>query len=386
MAASASNKRVQLLNELSAMGNVRIYPGHFFEQIEPIPDDPFLQIVIQKVTQRLPLGTLIAINHFSIEGIWVSFELNSELFWVVIPRTIADRPFPWHWIGWGTIIALIALVASFMATERINRRLNRLIEAAESVRKGLSAEKLPHDNLVEFSDLNIAFNEMLDNLKKTSQERKFLLASVSHDIRTPLTRLRIASEMLPEKSDDLKKSMEEDILEINNILNQFLDFARGFEDEPKSPVNLGKFLNNIQVKHLRMGQKFILRKRNIKIDIPKKLFIDLRPLALQRCLDNLINNAFFYAKGKVVLIATLKEESFIISVVDDGPGIPDKELDRLLKPFERLDEARGNEGGCGLGLSIADRIAKAHDGKLELISNKKDKGLEAKITIPIIRA
>ena len=386
MAASASNKRVQLLNELSAMGNVRIYPAHFFEQIEPIPDDPFLQLVIQKVTQRLPLGTLIAINHFSIEGIWVSFELNSELFWVVIPRTIVDRPFPWHWIGWGTIIALIALVASYMTTERINRRLNRLIEAAESVRKGLSAEKLPYDNLVEFSDLNVAFNEMLDNLKKASQERKFLLASVSHDIRTPLTRLRIASEMLPEKSDDLKKSMEEDILEINNILNQFLDFARGFEDEPKIPVNLGKFLNNIQVKHLRMGQKFILRKRNIKIDIPKKLFIDLRPLALQRCLDNLINNAFFYAQGKVVLIATLKEESFTISVVDDGPGIPDKELDRLLKPFERLDEARGNEGGCGLGLSIADRIVKAHDGKLELISNKKDKGLEAKITIPIIRA
>jgi two-component system osmolarity sensor histidine kinase EnvZ len=250
----------------------------------------------------------------------------------------------------------------------------------------LSPEKLPHDNLVEFSDLNVAFNEMLANLKKASQERKFLLASVSHDIRTPLTRLRIASEMLPEKSDDLKNSMEEDILEINNILNQFLDFARGFEDETKIPVNLGKFLNNIQVKHLRMGQKFILRKKNIKTDIPKKLFIDLRPLALQRCLDNLINNAFFYAKGKVVLIATLEEESFTISVVDDGPGIPDKELERLLKPFERLDEARGNEGGCGLGLSIADRIVKAHDGKLELISDKKDKGLEAKITIPIIRA
>ena len=109
-------------------------------------------------------------------------------------------------------------------------------------------------------------------------------------------------------------------------------------------------------------------------------------MALQRCLDNLINNAFFYAKGKVVVIATLLEESFTISVIDDGPGIPNKELERLLKPFERLDEARGNEGGCGLGLTIADRIAKAHDGKLELISNKKDKCLEAKITIPIIIA
>ena len=93
----------------------------------------------------------------------------------MIPRTIVDRPFPWHWIGWGTIIALIALVAAYMTTERINRRLNRLIEAAESVRKDLSPEKLPHDNLVEFSDLNVAFNEMLANLKKASQERKFCL-------------------------------------------------------------------------------------------------------------------------------------------------------------------------------------------------------------------
>ncbi len=167
---------------------------------------------------------------------------------------------------------------------------------------------------------------MLNNLKRQAKKEKFLLASVSHDIRTPLTRLRIASEMLPEKSDSLKKSMEEDILEINNILNQFLDFARGFEDEPKIPVNLGKFLNNIQVKHIRMGQKFTLRKKNIKTDIPKKLFIDLRPLALQRCLDNLINNAFFYAKGKVVVEATLLEESFTINVIDDGPGIPEKSL------------------------------------------------------------
>jgi len=386
MAASATNKRIQLLNELSTMGNVRIYPAHFFEKIEPIPEDPFLQLVIQKIIQKLPLGTLVAINHFSVEGIWVSFELNNELFWVVMPRTIVDRPFPWHWVGWGTIIALIALIASYITTERINRRLNRLIQAAESVRKGLSPKNLPHDNLAEFSDLNTAFNEMLNNLKKASQERKFLLASVSHDIRTPLTRLRIASEMLPEDSHVLKNSMEEDILEINNILNQFLDFTRGFEDEPKIPVNLGKFLKNIQIKHLRMGQKFTLRKKNIKTDIPKTLFIDLRPLAFQRCLDNLINNAFFYAKGKVVLEATLKEESFTISVIDDGPGIPDKELARLLKPFERLDEARGNKGGCGLGLSIADRIVKAHEGKLELISNKKNKGLEAKITIPIISA
>ena len=223
---------------------------------------------------------------------------------------------------------------------------------------------------------------MSDNLSKISEERRFLLASVSHDIRTPLTRLRIASEMLPNQSHEIKESMEQDIQEINEIINQFLDFARGFEDEPVAPVNLGKFLKEIQRKHARMGQNFKLKQKNIRSNIPKKLFIDLRLSAFQRCLDNLINNAFFYSKGNVEMQATLFEESFSVSIIDDGPGIPEHQKAKLLKPFERVDEARGNIGGSGLGLTIADRIARAHSGKLELINLKKG-GLEAKITIPL---
>jgi two-component system osmolarity sensor histidine kinase EnvZ len=131
-----------------------------------------------------------------------------------------------------------------------------------------------------------------------------------------------------------------------------------------------------------MGRNFKVRKKNIRANIPKKLFIHIRPLAFQRCLDNLINNAFFYSHGEVILKAVLMEESFSISVIDNGPGIPEDQKDLLLKPFERVDSARGNEGGSGLGLAIADRIIKAHLGKLELI-NRKMGGLEAKISIPL---
>jgi two-component system osmolarity sensor histidine kinase EnvZ len=134
-----------------------------------------------------------------------------------------------------------------------------------------------------------------------------------------------------------------------------------------------------------MGQNFSLKKKNIRLEVPKKLFIDIRPLAFQRCLDNLINNAFFYSNDKVQMEAVLNEESLSVSIIDKGPGIPEEQKAQLLKPFERVDEARGNSGGCGLGLTIADRIAKAHDGKLEL-NNIKKGGLEAKITIPIITA
>lgn len=380
--AAASSKRLKLLSELSGLGDVSIYPAYYFEPLEPIPEDPFLQLVVKKIAQQLPVGTLITVNHYDIPGIWVSFEIDSDLFWLVMPRTLIDRPFPWHWIGWGVVIFSLAVVGAYIATKRISMPLSRLSRAAEQIKRGGKVHPLPLDNVVEFSEVSEAFNEMSDNLSKISEERRFLLASVSHDIRTPLTRLRIASEMLPNQSHEIKDSMEQDIQEINEIINQFLDFARGFEDEPVAPVNLGKFLKEIQRKHARMGQNFKLKKKNIRSNIPKKLFIDLRLSAFQRCLDNLINNAFFYSKGNVEMQATLFEESFSVSIIDDGPGIPEHQKAKLLKPFERVDEARGNIGGSGLGLTIADRIARAHSGKLELINLKKG-GLEAKITIPL---
>ena len=108
----------------------------------------------------------------------------------------------------------------------------------------------------------------------------------------------------------------------------------------------------------------------------------MRILAFKRCLDNLINNAFFYTEGDVKVEAVLYEESFTISIIDEGPGIPEDKKKRLLEPFERVDIARGNSGGSGLGLSIADQIAKAHWGKLELINLEKG-GLEAKLIIPL---
>ena len=379
--AAAANKRIRLLSQLSGMGDVSIYPAYYFEPLEDIPDDPFLQLVTKKITQALPQGTMITVNHYDIPGIWVSFEIDSDLFWVVIPREIIDRPFPLHWIGWGLIILGLAISAAYIVTQRISRPLNRLIDGVDKIRFGQAIKRLPSDSVTEFNAVSEAFNEMSDNLEKINKNRRFLLASVSHDIRTPLTRLRLASEMLPEKSKDTKR-LGVPASEINEIINQFLDFARGFEDEPITSVNLGKLLKEMQLKHQRTGHNFKLKKTNKKVDIPKKLFVDLRILAFKRCLDNLINNAFFYTKGEVKVEAVLHEESFSISIIDEGPGIPEDVKSRLLEPFQRVDIARGNSGGSGLGLTIADQIAKAHWGKLELINIEKG-GLEAKLTIPL---
>ena len=321
--AAATNKRIRLLSQLSGMGDVRIYPAYYFEPLKDIPNDPFLQLVAKKITRALPQGTMITVNHYDIPGIWVSFEIDNDLFWIVIPRNIIDRPFPLHWIGWGLIILGLAIAAAYFVTQRISRPLNRLIDGVDKIRFGQAIKRLPSDSVTEFNAVSEAFNEMSDNLDKINKNRRFLLASVSHDIRTPLTRLRLASEMLPEKSKETKESMEQDISEINEIINQFLDFARGFDDEPITSVNLGQLLKETQLKHQRAGHNFKLRKTNKKADIPKKLFVDLRVLAFKRCLDNLINNAFFYTKGDVKVIAILHEESFSISIIDEGPGIPE---------------------------------------------------------------
>ena len=101
LSAAAPSKRIQLFRELNNIGDIKVYAAYPFESIEPIPNDPFLKLVVKKITARIPSGNFVVINHYDIPGVWVSFEIDGDMFWVVVPRLITDRPFPWHWIGWG---------------------------------------------------------------------------------------------------------------------------------------------------------------------------------------------------------------------------------------------------------------------------------------------
>ncbi|MEK9771682.1 MAG: ATP-binding protein [Nitrosomonadales bacterium] len=379
---AAPEKRIQLLQNFSNMSDVRIFPSYYFESIEPLPNDTFLKLVVRKIQNNLGYDTLVTLNHYDIPGIWVSFEIGYELFWVVIPRNIIDRPFPWHWIGWGIVIFLTALAGAYFLTQRINRPLEILIHATDTLKKGGQFKKLPRDSVDEFKKVTQSFNQMADSLSRTENERKFIMGSVSHDIRTPLTRLKLSLEMLPKKLDELKNSMDQDIEEINQIINQFLDFVRGFNHEKKEPVNIGELLSSIQRQHERSGQKIKIYKINHTKDIPEQLFIDIRPFAFRRMLNNLINNAHQYSEKKPIeLRAELNQENLIIRIIDNGPGIPKNKIKKLLLPFERLDDARTNLGGSGLGLAIAHRIANSHDGKLDLLNRKK--GFEVRISVPL---
>lgn len=373
--ASQENLRLALLSEITGKEGVRIYYADFMEEIEPLPEDPFINLVAQKIRERLGVETIITVNHYGIEGLWVSFNIGQDDFWVVIPRIHVERPFPWQWLGWGALVLILSLAGAYLLASRINHPLNLLVNAANQLRKGEHPEKLPEDGMTELGEVSHTFNRMAESLAELDAERTLILAGVSHDIRTPLARLRLAVEMLPEEVSYLKNGMVEDIADMDNIIHQFLDFVKGVEGEPTQMQDINSVLKSLQERQSRAG-------RNIIIEFAPTYFIPIRPLGMQRLLDNLVNNAYIYGKGQVRVAAKIYASVVRISVFDNGPGIPESHLKKLLRPFERLDAARTNAGGSGLGLAIADRIAKLHHGKLELI-NRPEGGLEARLSLPI---
>lgn len=373
--ASQENLRLALLSEISGKEGVRVYYADFMEEIKPLPNDGFIKLVAQKIRDRLGEQTIITINHYGIEGLWVSFNIGQDDFWVVIPRMHVTRPFPWQWLGWGALVLLLSLAGAYLIASRISQPLSQLVVAVNQVRKGKNPEKLPQDSMSEMSEVNRTFNRMVEALAELDQERTLILAGVSHDIRTPLARLRLAVEMLPEREAMLKEGMIDDITDMDNIIHQFVDFVKGVEGEASQMVDINSILKNVQERHSRAG-------RNLVVQFSPTYFIAIRPLALQRLIDNLVGNAYNYGGGDVKITSKIMAHDIVISVIDNGPGIPESHLEKLLRPFERMDTARTNAGGSGLGLAIADRIARLHHGTLKLI-NRPEGGLEARLTLPI---
>jgi len=377
--ASQDNLRLALLSELTGKEGVHVYYADFMEEIEPLPADPFINMVAEKIRERLGAETIITVNHYGVQGLWVSFNIGQDDFWVVIPKVHVEVHFPWQWLGWGALVLLLSLGGGYLLAARINRPLNLLVNAANRLRNGEQPEKLPEESVTELREVSSTFNKMATALAELDAERTLILAGVSHDIRTPLARLRLAVEMLPDEScDSLKNGMIEDIADMDNIIHQFLDFVRGVEGEPTQLIDINSLLQGLHDRQSRAG-------RDLVVQMAATYAIPIRPLAMQRLLDNLVGNAYAYGHGQVRVASQILNDAIVISVFDNGPGIPETHLEKLLRPFERLDTARSNAGGSGLGLAIAERIAKLHHGKLELI-NRPEGGLEARLTLPITNA
>ncbi len=370
------SKRLELLEDLSQDEQVQVYLAEPGEKIAPLPDLPFLKLIEQELHKNLGPDTKFAITREGVPGVWVSFTIDSDPFWVRIPLTRIERQQPMRWIGWGAFVLVLALLGALLVVFRVNRPLSQLTRAAEAMGRGKVPPPVPETGPSEISTLARAFNQMASDLKRLDDERALLLAGVSHDLRTPLSRIRLGLEMLQDRGDpSLKAGMESDIEDIDAAINQFLDFARLNEGEAViADGDLNAIARSVCERHERNGKTVAVRLE----PLPP---LPLRPIAVQRMVANLVENALRHGGPDVEVATAVENGRAVVEVRDRGPGIPPDQVEHMLQPFTRLDTARSG-AGTGLGLAIVDRIARLHGGEVKLLP-REGGGLRARVELPL---
>jgi two-component system osmolarity sensor histidine kinase EnvZ len=266
----------------------------------------------------------------------------------------------------------------------INQPLARLTAAARAIAKGKPPEPLPEKGPTEIKEANRSFNQMVNDLNQVESDRAVILAGISHDLRTPISRMLLEVEManLPNHSRD---GMRSDLAQMNEIIGQFLDYAKPTDSTSFAQVDLSALLADAANETARMPDV------KMQVEIAAGIEVMGNATDLKRVINNLIENARRYGKtadtdtAEIDLNARLAGEHAIIEIADRGPGIPEQEMERLLRPFTRMDIARGQGNGAGLGLAIVERVVKRHGGKLRL-SNRASGGLNIEIELPLAKS
>jgi two-component system, OmpR family, osmolarity sensor histidine kinase EnvZ len=373
--------RLALLRDLSVQEGIRIYPAEPGDELGPLPDSPTIRVIAAEVQRQLGPDTRFAGSREGIEGIWVSFQIDpddpSDLFWVMLPRERFERVRTAEWLGWGIAAAILAMFGAYIIVRRVAGPLAQITKAARQIGRGEPVSRLPEEGPSEISEVSRAFNQMSDDLAQLESDRALILAGVSHDLRTPLARLRLGIEMTGAHQDDID-AMSADVEEMDKIIAQFLDFARGSADESMVELDGAALVADLVASYQRRGLANVV---SGTVDSAHARF-DGKPKAMRRAVSNLIDNALRYAgeANEIELGCVLAGNNLVFSVLDRGPGIPADQVERLKRPFTRLEAARTDARGSGLGLAIVDRVARAHGGRLDLLP-RTGGGLNAQILV-----
>jgi signal transduction histidine kinase len=270
------------------------------------------------------------------------------------------------------LLALLIAIAVYAVTRGITRPLSALARAAEAVGRDLRQPPLIVRGSREVRDAARAFNTMQERMHRYVDSRTRVLAAMSHDLKTPLTRLRLRVATLDDP--ELQLRVDRDLDEMEGMVHGALSLLRGLnDDEPAEAVDINELLKTLQGEFADMGTPFTVQGR-------VRVLYAAKPMALKRCLTNLISNAIKFGGG--VSVSVEDGAAVVINVRDQGPGIPEEHLARVFEPFYRVESSRNRDtGGTGLGLSIARDIAQAHGGSLTL-ANLPQRGLQATLTLP----
>ena len=303
----------------------------------------------------------------------VRVQLSDGLLEVYVPRKRLFSSTTYIFLLWmtGTSLLLLGIATVFMRNQV--RSVRKLAAAADNFGKGREVPDFKPEGAVEVRQAAQAFNLMRERLKRQIQQRTEMLAGVSHDLRTPLTRMKLQLAMLGETEG--RSELEEDVAEMETMVEGYLAFARGEGGEASQPVDLATLVEEVVARHRRQG-------RAVDLHVEDRLVMPLKALALSRALSNLIGNALRYG-GHVWIRVGRKPDGAEVIIDDDGPGIAADQREQVFRPFFRLEASRNlATGGVGLGLTIARDIVRGHGGDV-MLEDSPLGGLRARIRLPL---
>jgi two-component system osmolarity sensor histidine kinase EnvZ len=372
---------VQLSPEMKEPYRSKIYQDFGLLLLEPparpaeLTDSYFPYVYRLELALGERLGAPVGIQSSLIDGarwFWVRFPVNHGRVWVGFPRDrIQTRPFVGLFVVLAVSVVLIALSAAVLA-RRVAAPLERLSAAAEQVAKGISPTALPETGPRELANMACQFNAMSRQVREELANRTVLLAGISHDLRTPLTRLRLASAMLqPNGQEELIQRMERDMDEMNALIAQSSELGKTLGAGQRRGVDLAELIGD-----LCGGRPRVVWRPSG----PCRQQVD--PLALRRIVGNLVENALRYSPDSVEVFLDCRHRPPVIFVLDRGPGIPKQEREAVFRPFYRLEGSRSRStGGSGLGLAIARQLAIANEIEI-LLEKRHGGGTVASVHLP----
>jgi len=376
-----ANNRFSLLETLTGKeGKLQLVPRQASDRFE------LLNTRLGEAMQRhLNQGSVVVSRLNDKDGMWVSLSLSPNQegprdFWLRIDETHLQVHRDSTWLIWLCTAAVLSLSGAALIARFLNRPLKRLSYAAERVREG-DFENSHLDETVITSEIravNVGFNSMAQKLAKMEHDRAVMLAGISHDLRTPLARLRLETEM--SVADPIARDhMVADIVQLDAIIDKFLDYARPGNTKKLVPVHLYSVVTSCMyaIQNVRQMQ--------IALQVPQDIYVMADEVELARVISNLLENARRYGKDangliRVHITARMRKKVAQLRVRDHGPGVPPEQLANLIKPFFRSDSARTAASGAGLGLSIVDQTVRRMGGVLTL-SNSSSGGMVAHIQL-----